>query len=239
MSHQQEKPPPSAGLRQSSQRSHHSPERCPFTDLWREALRHSTYGKFLIQADGTVLDFNHQAREIGRRLGQVEIAAGEPLTDLLPTVHRDGFQKNLNQVVRDHCELEYISEIAVDGKNSHFWFRFFPLGPAPADLRPADQNESIIFFSMRDVSELELERRRNQARERKLLDIALFTSHDIGGHVANLAGLMELWDGSEEIKAENNALLKGIRDEIALLEEKYYRLVRRIDSGAQHSPNSF
>jgi PAS domain-containing protein len=188
----------------------------------------SRYSKLMISKDYNVIFFNRVASAFVKREFGVYMERNGNVFNYINDEIRPDFKLFIDQALNGRiCETEYLANFPKSGKA---WIRL--------EIYPVyDENKEVIGVSYNaiDISSRKLDRLTIEDQSKRLKEIAFTQSHIIRKPVANMIGLINLFE-SENLTEENKFILSKLQESLSELDHVIYDLVGKSVSNNQEKP---
>jgi PAS domain S-box-containing protein len=188
----------------------------------------SRYSKLMISKDYNVIFFNRVASAFVKREFGVNMERNGNVFNYINDEIRPDFKLFIDQALNGRiCETEYLANFPKSGKA---WIRL--------EIYPVyDENKEVIGVSYNaiDISSRKLDRLTIEDQSKRLKEIAFTQSHIIRKPVANMIGLINLFE-SENLTEENKFILSKLQESLSELDHVIYDLVGKSVSNNQEKP---
>jgi PAS domain S-box-containing protein len=184
----------------------------------RAILNSSTDVNFFIDAGCTILSFNRRAGENARLLFGRELKAGQRIYEYIPAGDKGRFDALFDRALGgETVKIEYQMQYPRGGVR---WIR--------VDFHPVrDDEDKIIGVALNivDVNDQKQAEIQIRAQNERLLEITRVQSHELRRPVANMLGLIYLFDYENPSDEFNQTLLRSMKMTANELDNIIHRIV--------------
>lgn len=205
-------------LRDVSERKHQENELRDSLYKLRAILNSTTDVNFFTDAACTILSFNRRAGEIARLLFGRELRAGQRIYEYIPAQDRERFDALFARALSGEIvEIEYQMQYPRGGAR---WLR--------VDFHPVRDDEdkmigvAVNIVDVNDQKQAEIHIRHQNER---LLEITRVQSHELRRPVANMLGLVYLFDYENPSDEFNQTLLRNMKLTAGEIDTVIHRIV--------------
>ncbi len=184
----------------------------------RAILNSSTDVNFFIDAGCTILSFNRRAGEIARLLFRQELKAGQRIYEYIPAEDQARFEMLFRRALAgETVEVEYQMQFPRGGVR---WIR--------VDFHPVrDDEDKIIGVALNivDINDRKQAELKIRTQNEQLLEITRVQSHELRRPVANMLGLVYLFNYENPSDEFNQTLLRSMKLTATELDRIIHRIV--------------
>ncbi len=184
----------------------------------RAVLNSTTDANFFTDAQHTILSFNRRAAENARLLFGRELKAGQRIDEYLPADDKPRFETLFNRALAgETVEIEYQMRYPRGGAR---WLR--------VDFHPVrdDENKLIgVALNVVDINDRKQAEIQIRHQNERLLEITRVQSHELRRPVANMLGLVYLFNYENPSDEFNQTLLRSMKLTVNELDKIIHRIV--------------
>jgi PAS domain S-box-containing protein len=184
----------------------------------RAVLNSTTDANFFTDAQGSILSFNRRAGENARLLFGRELKAGQRIDEYLPAEDKPRFETVFNRALAgETVEVEYQMRYPRGGAR---WLR--------VDFHPVrdDENNFIgVALNVVDINDRKQAEIQIRDQNERLLEITRVQSHELRRPVANMLGLVYLFNYENPSDEFNQTLLQSMKLTASELDRIIHRIV--------------
>jgi PAS domain S-box-containing protein len=184
----------------------------------RAVLNSTTDVNFFIDAACTILSFNRRAGETARLLFGRELEAGQRIHEYVPAEDQGRFDALFARALAgETVEIEYQMQYPRGGAR---WIQ--------ADFHPVRDDEDKIIgvaLNLVDVNDQKQAEIQIRQQHERLLEITRVQSHELRRPVANMLGLVYLFDYENPSDEFNQTLLRSMKLTANELDKIIHRIV--------------
>lgn len=166
----------------------------------------SKSASYLIDYNYKILEINKFARDEIKRIWKKDVKIGDSILEYIQLSNINSFKKNFSECFHENKLISYQKEVLHVNREVRFYeFSYRKV------VNPYNDKFLGILFKGEDVTERMASVAKIKSQNQRLHDIAFISSHIIRKPVANILGLVELFDYTNQNFSFNIDLIEKIK----------------------------